>query len=129
MAKKGKKFRPNRESRRNVEIWAAGGMSEVGMASALDISRTTLRKHFAREFAIGAAKREGELLKAMYAAGIAGNVSAQKAFLARRDLAPPASEPKPERPGKKAIAAAEAKKPSEDTAWAELIDPGGRKPN
>lgn len=113
-------FAPTKRQRHEVEVWAAGGLSEESIAHAIGISRTTLRKHFAQELDVGADKKRGEVVAALFAAAKSGNVAAQKAFLARSDVSAAQSKfgGKPEKPvrqrpaGKKEVADEAAKRAS-----------------
>lgn len=123
-------YEPTAEARRQVEIWAGGGMSHPEICNCLGISPPTLRKYFEQELTAGAAKRKGEVIDAMYRTALAGNVSAQKAFLNRADMIAPKAarvqdEPKPAktpRLGKKEQAELEAQLPaSEYGDWGDVM--------
>lgn len=94
--KKRKRGRPEHKptsiTRRKVSMAAAFGMTRQEIALAIGITDDTLRKHYARELAEGAAKKRMEILDAQFAAAKKGNVSAQKALLA---TAPRAGWPPP----------------------------------
>ena len=100
-------FLPTKAQRERASILSAARMSEADIALAFGISRPTLRKHFAKELTVGAAQRNAAMLEQLYRTGIEGNVSAQKAWLARQ----PSPEGSLETLGKKQIADAEAHKP------------------
>ncbi len=117
-AKPGPKpYEASSEDRERVEVLLGGGMSEEEIAVVFGMARNTLRKHFGRELMTGRAKRRSEMLMAMFQSGKAGNVSAQKAYMAAGQIHAAADElereiSKPARPakiGKKAAAAEEAK--------------------
>lgn len=118
-------FKPNKAQRRDVEVWAAGGMSEVAIARVLNISRTTLRKHFGDELTVGGGKRKAEVLRAMFKAAKAGNVTAQKAFLARTDEKPAPQSPQPRtRPlGKKEVRHQDALTAGQGGEWGDDLAP------
>lgn len=132
MAKTAKKtkfkpqFNPSRLERDMVEILASGRMSEERIALALGVDPKTLRKHCAGELSAGMARRDAEMLKAQFDAGVKGNASAQKVWLARADLLPQSDQPptqKEEAFGKKQQELIEAAKGAEGTPWADIIQP------
>lgn len=73
--------------------------------------------HFADELQHGASKYRLNMIAAMYKAGIEGNVTAMKAFLALGDAANAAMTPD----GKKAQANEAAKTAQVGTEWADLL--------
>jgi DNA-binding CsgD family transcriptional regulator len=117
-------FEPTMEQREQVEIQAGAGHSQNEIAAALEISVSTLRKYFSQELLTGAAKRKAEMVKALYSAGINGNVTAAKAYLAMGDRMPvqaaPAEDKQPKL-GKKEQAALDAETAHEGTSWADLV--------
>lgn len=115
--------------RRRVSILAAARMPKVDIARALGCDEKTLDKHFSPELTVGIAKRNAEVLVAMFKSARGGNVAAQKAWIARQDVMPetprtpapaPTPEAKPAKLGKKEEleAAANAEPPAE---WGVLV--------
>lgn len=103
-------------------------MSHEQIATALNISRNTLEKHFSVELSIGGAKVRMEVLNAMVSAAKKGNVTAQKAYLATepRPAAPPAPPaeapaPKAAAKGKKIEAQEAAVTAQTGTDWEQLL--------
>lgn len=60
---------------------------------ALGIARNTLEKHFVYELSVGAYKKRLQVMDAMHAAAVKGNVAAGRAYLA---LTPKAAAPPPD---------------------------------
>lgn len=116
-------YRATAEKRERVEILVAAGMSEEEIAPIIGIAVNTLRKHFAAALQTGRAKRRGVIIEAMYRAGAAGNVSAQKAFVQLTDLSPPgvAKAAKPAKRGKKEEAQIAAETAADETGWNGLV--------
>lgn len=112
-------FKPTKAQRRRVELFA-GEVGEEDIAADLNISRTTLRKHFAAELALGRVRVLGDNLARLDKAASKGNVTAARALVARKDIAVPSS-PKSEKPGKKAAAEAAAPTAAKGTSWADVI--------
>lgn len=132
MAKTAKKtkfkpeFSPSRHDRDTVEILASGRMSEERIAMVIGIAPKTLRKHFVEELTTGMARRDGDMLKAQFEAGMKGNASAQKVWLARADLMPLIDRAPTEKEqvlGKKQQELIDAAKGAEGTSWAEIFSP------
>lgn len=101
-------------------------MSHDDIATALQIARGTLTKHFEQELSVGALQRRMEILSAMHATAKKGNVAAQKAYIAMTPASavpPPLPEPKVEPKGKKEIAQDEAKVAQRGTTWEALLAP------
>ena len=71
---------PSSADRQGVMLAVAAGMSLELIADALEVSRRTLCLTFARELAIGRAKKMLENIGRLDAAAAAGNVSAMKYF-------------------------------------------------
>jgi AcrR family transcriptional regulator len=112
-------FKPTSQQREDVELLVLTGSSEEEIASALGITRPTLRKHFASELLHGRARKRRVVVRYLFAAARRGNVAAQKALLALSHSAP--EQPPKARPlGKKAQAEREAAAPPPDS-WAELL--------
>src|SRR5512139_189646 len=77
-----KAFKPNKRMRDKVMLLVGSGMGEVQIASVLNVSRGTLRTHFAEELANGRARKQEENLERLQKAADAGNVTAMKVLLA-----------------------------------------------
>lgn len=138
-------FEPNAEQRERVEILVGGGMGKEEIAAALNLSPKTLKKHFKTELTIGRSKKRAEVLEAMFKSASGGNVSAQKTYIALNTIAtadaawtdPQAPEagtsaPRPEKLGKKELAAAAASTAGAGTTWNNDLETPplpGAKPN
>lgn len=124
-------FEVTAELRSRVSVLRAGGMEYAEIAAAIGCSERTLRTYFLPELKAGAASKKAELIAAMFAAGMSGNVTAQKAFIAlgeKADAMPPLPiarkpiEEKPEKLGKKEAADRDALRAHEgDPEWADLL--------
>ena len=115
---------PTADQRERVAVLAAGGMSQVELSAAIGISEPTLRLHYAEQLTAGAAAKRALVLEAMFKAATAGNVSAQKAWLAQhRELQDPASLPvsRPAPQGKKEAAAEAAIEAQAGSPWSGLL--------
>lgn len=123
--------KPSWESRRQVSIAAAAGMSQEEIALAIEIDRNTLRKHYHDELTIGACKRRMEILQAAHMSAMKGNVSAQKMLLGMQpEIGIPTAEQdgkidtKPAKIGKKAQAKQDAVGAEGGTGWDGLLPEG-----
>lgn len=127
-------YRPLPSEREKVEVWSAAGMSQREIALALGISEPTLREHFRDELDFGPAKRRAEALTMLHKAARDGNVAAIRALkshfeeaeltrLQAMGLVPVAPErrERPETPGKKAVALADAHNIMAESDWAGLL--------
>jgi len=119
-------FQVTDELRRRVAIAAGSGtMTHEEIAIGLGISRPTLEKHFELELAEGAYARRLEVIEAMHAAALKGNVTAAREYLARTPRASPTKPEdkpaKPEKVGKKEQADREARTAHEGTSWDGLL--------
>lgn len=114
---------PTKETRERVEILVAGGMVQWQIAAALGISEPILRDRYAAELDAGRSRKTAQVIEAQFKAAVeGGNVSAQKAWLARHtpvDDAPP--PPKDEPLGKKQAAQLAAMTASHGTDWDNLL--------
>lgn len=118
-------FKPTTVMRRKVSAAAGGGMAHDEIAAAFGVSRNTLEKYFGQELGRVAFQRRVDVLDAHYRAAMRGNVSAQKAYLARQPhnpVPPPPGELLPE--GKKAQANAAAVGAEQGTGWEALLPTG-----
>jgi hypothetical protein len=124
------------ELRNKVSVLRAGGMEYVDIAAAIGCSERTLRTYFLPELRSGAAVKKAAMIEAMFAAGMKGNVSAQRAFIGLGEKAGampplPPENPAPqddaedepeEKLGKKAQADKDALTAHEDDPeWATLL--------
>ena len=102
-------------------------MSHEEIAIALGVPRSTLEKHFEYELSVGAYRKRLEAIDAMHVAARAGNVAAQKAYLALTPRAAVTPLPKPEAApkgdGKKATAQAASVAAHVGTDWETLLTP------
>jgi transcriptional regulator with XRE-family HTH domain len=120
-----KKMRVNNELREHVAMLRASGMTQEQIADAIGCSVPTLVQYFSLELNEGKAAKRAEMIRALWSAAIAGNVTAMKAWLALndRDTAPkaitrPSAEPKL---GKKEQALVDAKAAPHSGGWADLV--------
>lgn len=113
---------PTDEDREKVRVLKAGGMSNEAIAEALSISEPTLRKYFALDLEVGAAKVTAEVIMARYRSAIAGNATAQNKWLDAAGAVPPKPRRKAEpKLGKKEIAQAEAETAHEASDWGSIL--------
>lgn len=104
-------------------------MAHETIAISLGISRNTLEKYFEFELSIGAYQKRAEVLEAMHKAAKAGNVAAQKAYVAMADPQVSAPPIPPDAPvatkpeGKKAQLNADAKTAAVGSDWEGLLGP------
>lgn len=104
-------------------------MSHEEIALAIGIARATLEKYFAAELSQGALSKRLEVMQAIHAAALKGNVAAGKAYLSGSPpigVPPAPDKPKPEDPprdalGKKAQANEDAKTAQVGTGWNDLL--------
>jgi hypothetical protein len=120
-----KKTSINNELRGKVARLRASGMTQQEIADAIGCSVPTLVQFFSWELNEGKAAKRAEMIDALWNAGIAGNVTAMKAWLAMndRDTSPkaitrPRAEPKL---GKKEQALVDAKAAPHAGGWADVI--------
>lgn len=71
-------LRPTAQQRSDVRLFAANGMSEKGIASAIDVSRNSLRKHFAWELRAGREIEMAANLRRLRKAADEGSIAAMK---------------------------------------------------
>lgn len=122
-------FQVTDELRRRVAIAAGSGtMTHEEIAIGLGISRPTLEKHFELELAEGAYAKRLEVLEALHAAALKGNVTAAREYLTRSPRASPTKPPeeKPAKVGKKEQANLDARTAADGTEWQDLLKPGTR---
>ena len=118
---------PTAESREDVEILVASGMSGRQIAQALGISEPTLRLHYENELATGGARKLAAMNKALFTAGVGGNVAAMKAFRDTFRLNVPGAaveennEPAGPKLGKKEQALANARSPDTGSTLGALM--------
>lgn len=139
---------PTAALRRKVSIAAGGGMTHEDIATALGISRETLRKHYRQELSIEAQKRRMEVLEAVFTtAKKKGTSAAARTYLgstpefeapplpegeqppaqppAAAPVATPAPAARPTKLGKKEQAVVDAAGAAEGTEWADLLPKPG----
>ncbi len=127
-------FKPTPKHRKDVSLYAAGGMSEPAIAAEIGIAQNTLRKHFADELRAGHDREHAANLRRLRKAADAGNVTAMKhldmkfGFVGAQKAFDRKSERKPRtRPlGKREIAEAAAAAPASGD-WSEIL-PANRRP-
>lgn len=112
-----------------MAICAGAGMTHREIALALAIDRGTLEKHYEVELAQGAYARRMDVVVAMHAAALKGNVSAQKSYLQLEPTSTedPQPDEKPAKLGKKEQADADARTAASGTNWAGLLPHGSTK--
>jgi hypothetical protein len=117
-----KKLKVSNELRDRVAVLRAAGMERDEIADAIGCSERTLRTYFLPELNEGKSVKRAEVISALYAAAVAGNVSAAKAFLAMSEKANaiPAA-PKPVKLGKKEAALQSSQTAHEGSEWGELL--------
>src|SRR5512143_3201236 len=123
-----KPFKPNKRQRDKVMLLVGSGMAEAQIASVLNVSRVTLRQHFAEELANGRALKKCENLERIEAAAKAGNVTAMKALdviLAGKDLAPAGGNVSKKKQGEEAAKNAGG----EHSEWGDYLRPPGNEVN
>jgi hypothetical protein len=120
-----KRTRVSNDSRDRVAKLRASGMTQQEIADVLGCSVPTLVEYFSFELNEGKAAKKAEMIEALWNAGIAGNVTAMKAWLAlnEKDTAPrqavrPKAEPKL---GKKEQALVDAKSKPNAGGWAAVV--------
>jgi hypothetical protein len=118
-------FKPTAPMRKRVAESAGAGMSHEEIAIGLQIARGTLEKHFERELSVGAYAKRMDTIQAMFKTAKAGNVAAQKAYLALTPRASAPPLPKAPRKGKKEQANDDAQVAQKGTDWDNLL-PGSR---
>jgi hypothetical protein len=124
-------FKPTATQRKNVMIWAAGGIAEASMAKMLGICRDTLRDHFATELEEGGDRERARNLERLDKAAGKGNVTAMKYLDAKyavttagdnfKRKAAEGAAAAPSKLGKKEQAAADAKAPDTNSPLGQLI--------
>jgi len=120
---------PSDQTRNRVEILAAASMFDWQIAAALGITVPTLKLHYDQELLFGASRKKSEMIEAMFDAGKAGKVAAQKAYIAmcqelgdeRGGAAQPAEAPKEPKLGKKEQQLAEAREPDRGSTLGALM--------
>lgn len=114
--------------RESAEILAAAGMTDEMIARSIGVPLERLREY--DDLIVGAARRNAKMVLALYRAGVNGNVTAQRAWLARAEVADLVPRKKPEsqerkvrkRPlGKKEVAEIEANEIPHDSEWADIL--------
>lgn len=68
---------PSEKDRGIVKVMTAGGIMQAHIAAVLNIAEGTLRRHYRREIAVGAAELNGRVVAALYTAATGGDVKAQ----------------------------------------------------
>lgn len=68
---------PTAQNRMVVKMAVAGGIEQIHIAAALDISRPTLRKHYKSELKTGPVSANVQVVAALFKSAVAGDVKAQ----------------------------------------------------
>lgn len=120
-------FKPTPKQRKDVALYAAGGMSEPAIAREIGICQNTLRKHFADELDQGHQRELAANLRRLRKAADRGNVTAMKHLDAKFGViaahkefdngAAPTKEPRVPKIGKKEEAAQAALTAGEGSVW------------
>ena len=77
------RFSPTAEQRRLVKVMAGLGVPQEQIASVLDISPHTLRRHFRRELDCGVVEANAKVLQALYGMATSGKNTAASIFWAK----------------------------------------------
>lgn len=115
-------FQPTAKQRRDVALYAAGGMSEPGIASELGICQNTLRKHFAADILAGHEREIAANLRRLRKAADDGNVTAMKHLDTKFELVGAkvsfgAEQPRAAKPGKKEVVRQDAMIAGHGNEW------------
>jgi transcriptional regulator with XRE-family HTH domain len=120
-----RKMRISNASRDRVAMLRASGMTQQQIADAMGCSVPTLTEYFSFELSEGKSAKRAEMIEALWKSGMAGNVTAMKAWLAmsEKDVAPrgvvrPKVEPKL---GKKEQALVDARAAPNQGGWAAVV--------
>jgi transcriptional regulator with XRE-family HTH domain len=120
-----KKMRIDNALRDRVARLRASGMTQQEIADAVGCSVPTLAQYFSLELNEGKAAKRAEMIDALWNAGINGNVTAMKAWLALNDRdTSPKAIPKPRvepKLGKKEQALIDAKAAPHAGGWADVV--------
>ena len=110
---------------KRVSIAAGAGMPHEEIATALDMTRKDLERDFAWELSVGAHLERLELVEALHASALAGNVAAVKAYtaLSIKSAGVPLPEVSAEKVGKKEQRNVDAKTAQNGTGWEGLLRP------
>lgn len=124
---------PTQRNRNKVMLLLGVGWPDRRIAASLGITKATLQKHYFRELRErneARARLEGARIQMVFEAAAKGNVGAMKQLGQLIDTLgasiptrPEASEPKPEKMGKKAAADKAAQSAHEQSSWAGVLDP------
>lgn len=118
-------FEPTDKDRRIAEAMAGWGIPQERIAKVVGIDAKTVRKHFAEELEVGAAKLEAQLAQNLLriAQGqdrqaLIATIFALKSRFGWVEAVPPAREPPL---GKKAAAQLRAQSAGEGSSWGDLL--------
>lgn len=130
---------PTQENRNKVNLLLALGWSNERVANGINVDLKTLKKHYFPELKVREAARDrldARVMETLWIQFQAGNTGAGKAFVAmleKNDIAVGHSsfyanqrdgaEPKPERLGKKELAAQAAETAGEGSDWGDDLKP------
>jgi len=82
-------FVPNEKSRRQVKSMSALGMKQEEMATLLEITPKTLRKHFRSELDRGGVEANAEVMRSLYKMATSGKNTAATIFWVKTRCAAP----------------------------------------
>lgn len=74
-------FEPTDEQRRDVEAWIKAGLTADGIADLLNISRSTVDRHFKRELKVSRLKVQAAIGASLVQKALRGNLTAQIFYL------------------------------------------------
>jgi hypothetical protein len=92
-----KRHKPSAQGREFVAKLKGGRATDEEIALQMGLSEPTLRKYYFRELKHGPALARNSILQKLYDAGMAGNVSAMKAYLAEAEKARALQVQRPDR--------------------------------
>jgi hypothetical protein len=107
--------------RRQICLLVADGAAEDQIAGVVGIGLEKLRACFSRELRFGHTIIRAEILGRIAAAGIGGNVAADRALAQILEIPRDPTIQRPPPPGKKELAQLEGMKPAPE-GWSELLD-------
>jgi hypothetical protein len=117
-------FKPEAKDREIVKVMAGHNIAQEKIATALNITEKTLRKHFKKELATAAAQVEAQLVANLFALakGKDGTAFRANEFLLNcrfgwSRYAPPPAQPREPELGKKEQLNRAAQTGHEDTGW------------
>jgi hypothetical protein len=120
-----KKMRITNDLRHRVAMLRGAGITQEQIADAVGCSVPTLAQYFSLELNEGKSAKRAEMIDALWNAGIAGHVTAMKAWLALNDRdTPPRANARPRvepKLRKKEQALIDAKAAPHAGGWADVV--------